>query len=87
MGFRFDNESGSPATDASVVSPNDSTDLTTYARMLYIGGAGSLKVTTVDGSTFTFPAITAGSLIPLRVRRVWLTPDSGTIATGIVALH
>jgi hypothetical protein len=87
MGLRFDVETDAPATSAAVVSPNDSTDLTTYARMLYVGGAGSLKVTTVDGDTFTFPAITAGSLIPLRVKRVWLTPDSGTIATGIIALH
>ena len=48
---------------------------------LYVGTAGTLKVTMLDGSVVSYAAIAAGRH-PLRVKRVWST---GTSATGIVA--
>lgn len=74
--------SGSSGT-AAAVTPNDSADLAYIARGLYVGGAGTLKVTLEDGTNLTFGAVTAGSLLPIRVSRVWST---GTSATNIVAL-
>lgn len=71
----------SPITGAAAVTPNDATDLLETTLSLYIGTAGTLKVTMVDGSVVTYAAITAGRH-PLRVKRVWAT---GTSATNIVA--
>lgn len=71
----------SPVTGAAAVTPNDATDLSEVTLSLYVGTAGTLKVTMNDGSVVTYPAIAAGRH-HLRVKRVWAT---GTSATGIVA--
>ena len=79
-------ESGldSPAKNAVAVTPNDSTDLTTAARALYIGGAGDVVVDMVGtGSTITFAGVPAGTILPIRAARVRST---STTATSIVAL-
>lgn len=73
----------SPAENAAAVTPNDSADLATVARALWIGGAGDVSVITVGGDTVTLAGATAGSIIPARVSRVRST---GTTATSIVAL-
>lgn len=70
----------SPVTGAFAITPNDATDLAEPTLSLYIGTAGTLKVTMLDGSVVTYPALAAGRH-PLRVSRVWAT---GTTATGIV---
>lgn len=72
---------GSPVTGAYAVTPDDSNDLTEVTLSLYIGTAGTLKVTMMDGSVVSYAAIAAGRH-PLRVKRVWAT---GTSAAGIVA--
>lgn len=71
----------SPVTGAYAVTPDDSNDLSEMTLSLYIGTAGTLKVTMLDGSVVSYAAIAAGRH-PLRVKRVWAT---GTSATGIVA--
>lgn len=73
-----------PYERAVAVSPNDSTDLTDVASALYIGGSGNVKVDTVQGDTVTITGALVGTILPLRVRRVWST---GTTATNIVALR
>ncbi len=71
----------SPITGAASVTPNDSADLAETTISLYVGTAGTLKVSFEDGSTVTYPAIAAGRH-HLRVKRVWAT---GTSATNLVA--
>tara|TARA_R110002051_G_scaffold292442_1_gene357226 strand:+ start:17 stop:490 length:474 start_codon:yes stop_codon:yes gene_type:complete len=51
--------------------------------VLYVGGAGDLKVSTVGGDEVTFTGLVAGQFIPVNVLRVWAT---GTSATFIIAL-
>ena len=51
--------------------------------VLYVGGAGDLKVSTVGGDEVTFTGLVAGQFIPVNVLRVWAT---GTTATFIIAL-
>lgn len=72
----------SPAANAASVTPNDSIDLSTSSRSLWIGGEGNLSVVMVGGQTVTFTALTVG-WHPLRVARVLST---GTTATNIVAV-
>jgi hypothetical protein len=73
----------SPYTHAAAVTPHNTDELTHVSRALYVGTAGTLKVTTVSGEEVSFGAVTAGSLIPVRVKIVWAT---GTSASNIVSL-
>lgn len=73
----------SPASDGAAVTPNDNADLVTSSRYVFVGGAGALKVDLVSGNTLTLTGITAGTVLPLRVRRVYAT---GTTATNIAVL-
>lgn len=72
-----------PATDAAVVTPNDSTDLSCPTRALWVGGAGNLAVNMYGGQTITLNGVPAGTLLPVTVTRVRAT---NTTATNIVAL-
>jgi len=72
-----------PGYDAAAITPSD-TDPTGNVRALYVGGAGDLKVQTIAGNDVTFADIVAGSIIPIRCKRVYST---GTSATNIVAFY
>lgn len=69
---------------ALLVVPADGADQqpTFTPKALYVGVAGTLKVTTSQGDVIAFPAVNAG-LLELQVDRVWST---GTSATGLVLL-
>lgn len=75
---------------AAAVTPSDSSDIPSITGgtsnngcVLYIGGAGNLRVTTVGGDDVSFSGVLAGSFLPVQVIKVWST---GTSATSIVAL-
>lgn len=68
---------------AAAVTPNDGVDLADFAKELYVSGTGDVAVITVGGDTVTFTAVPAGTVLPIRVRRVLST---GTTATNIVAM-
>jgi len=76
---------GAPARRAEAVTPSDSTDLNAYAKALYIGGAGDLRLIPVgadDAEIVTLKAHPIG-YVAIQTRRVLAT---GTTATFIVAL-
>lgn len=73
-----------PALNAAAVTPHNTTELSVYARGLYVGGAGNVKLTTSEGSVVTFTAVPAGTILPCSAKLVWST---GTTATSIVALY
>lgn len=60
-----------------------------YARnsnqgcVLYVGGAGDLKVTTASRQTVLFKAVPVGTFIPINVVKVF---DTDTTATFLLAL-
>ena len=74
-----------PADGAFAITPHASTELTIYAKALYIGGAGSVVVVPKrgDGTEVTFAAVPAGTILPIQVRRV----DDSSTATNIVGLY
>ena len=77
-------DASGPARRAAMVTPSDTVDLTAYAKALYVGAAGNVRVLTVggeDGDAVTFANHPVGWL-PVQVRRVMAT---GTTATQIVA--
>lgn len=65
------------------VTPSDSADLTVFARALYIGVGGNIKLTPVRGGAVTFTYVSGGSILPVATQRVWSTD---TTASGIIAL-
>lgn len=71
------------ATGGAAVVPSDSNVLAFNA--LYVGGAGDVSIDfTEGGSAVVFPAVLAGSILPLRGTRVNAT---GTTATNMVWLN
>lgn len=73
-----------PASNAFAVTPADGSDLAHAARALFVGGAGDIKVDTLGGDTVTFTGVVAGSILPVRILKVYST---GTTATNIVAVY
>jgi hypothetical protein len=75
----------SPASQAVAISPNDTNDLETPTRGLYVGAGGDVRVTLVgDTNPVTFAGLAGGVAHPIRAKRVWAT---GTTATGIIGLN
>lgn len=68
--------------DAAAVTPSDSVNLA-QPSVIYVGGSGNVKVTTAQGTAVTFNAVSAGTVIPVQVLRVWST---GTTATSMLAI-
>jgi hypothetical protein len=70
-------------TEALAVTKSDSTKVSFFG--LYVGGTGDVTVKTSKqgpgGATVTFPAVPAGSILPICVCMVMST---GTTATNIV---
>ncbi|WP_342045905.1 spike base protein, RCAP_Rcc01079 family [Bacillus sp. OTU530] len=76
---------GSNATDAAAVTPNDAADLAKIpTKGIYIGVTGDVKVTLSSGNTVTFTALASGTIHPIAVKRVWAI---GTTATNILAVY
>lgn len=73
----------SPAVGAVAIIPSDSVDIA-VARGIYVGGAGNIVVTLLDGTTATFIAPIVGSILDISARRVLAT---GTTATNLLALY
>ena len=71
-----------PAIGGGAVTPSDTSDLAIASKRLWIGGAGAVKVNTVDGSTIVYTGVPAGVYLQIRATRVYAT---GTTATSIVA--
>ena len=81
---RFQDTAESPARSYGSLTPSDTVDLTNLTKALYVGGAGNLVAVSISGEVVTFTAVPAGTVLPIRVKRVNAT---GTTATAIVALY
>lgn len=87
MQDRYDGYSGSlegPAADGFAIVPNDGTDLSEVTRALYVGVGGTLAITLKSGVELALQGIAAGTLLPLRVRRVKATGTSASAIVGLV---
>lgn len=71
-----------PAMGAFEITPADE-DLAEMAYGVYIGGLGDLAMTMADDSQVVFVGVSAGSILPIVVKRV----ASATTATSIVGLR
>jgi hypothetical protein len=70
----------SSANDGAAVTPSDSTVVAFDA--VYVGGTGNLVLKTPSGTTLTFNAVPAGTIIPQRCNRV-MAATTATLLTGM----
>ena len=63
--------------DAVAVTPSDVT--TFESSMLYVGSTGDVKVTTAQGTDVTFTAVPAGTVLPVRIKKVFATGTTALI--------
>ena len=68
---------------AETASQSDTVNLASPS-VIYVGGAGTVKVTTAQGDTATFVGLGAGQIIPVQVIRVW---SSVTTATSLLRIY
>lgn len=68
---------------ATTITTSDTTNLPTPS-VIYVGGAGAVKVTTAQGDDVTFSGLQAGTVIPVQVIRVW---TSGLTATNLLRIY
>jgi hypothetical protein len=74
---------GEPAIGGEAVSTSDVNFLTTATRGLWVGGAGNVKVLMLGGDIVTFQGVAAGTLLPIRVTRVYSTDTTATLMVGL----
>lgn len=72
-----------PASTAFTITPDDVTDLPEITRSVFVGSAGNVSVVMHSGAQLTFQGLAAGTILPIRIRRLRAT---GTTATAIVGL-
>ncbi len=68
---------------AVAITPSD-TVLLASPSVVYVGVAGTVKVTTAQGDDTTFVGLAAGSVIPVQVIKVFST---ATTATSLVRIY
>jgi hypothetical protein len=85
MEFKDDFGRNSWSAAASfAITKHDTTDFAFYVRGIYVGGAGDVVVVNPDGSTCTFVGVPAGTILPVKARRV---NSTSTTATSMVGLY
>lgn len=72
-----------PARKGFAITPHNTNPLAVTPRAIYVGGAGNIVITGLDGADFTLVAVPAGSIIPVMPLAVKAT---GTTATNLVGL-
>lgn len=72
------------AAGSFAITKSDATDFSYYVRGIYVGGAGDVVVVNPDGTTCTFTGVPAGTILPVKARRV---NSTNTTATNMVGLY
>lgn len=73
-----------PARRLVAVTPDDDNDLAEISRAISVGADGDLEVIAADDTAAVVVAVKAGTLYPLRAKRVL---SGSTTATGVVAWY
>ena len=68
---------------ATAITPSDTNNLDSPS-VVYVGVAGTVKVTTAQGDETTFVGLLGGTVIPVQVIRVWAT---GLTASNLVRVY
>ena len=66
------------------ITPSDSANFETPCDAIYVGGAGNLVAVMGDGSTVTFTGALAGTILPIKCKRVNATSTTATALVGLL---
>ena len=72
-----------PGRNFAAITPHNSTDLSFATRGIYVGVAGDVVAVDFENNAVTFKNAAAGSIIPIRARRI---NSTNTTATNLVAV-
>ena len=72
-----------PAKSLRAVTPHDTNELEYVAKALFIGTGGTLSLISQEDTAAVSLTVVSGQIVPVRAKIVL---DTGTTATGIVAL-
>jgi hypothetical protein len=67
---------------AVAITPSNTVNLTNPS-VVYVGGAGNVRVLTAQGDDVTFVGVLAGSVVPVQAIRVFATSTTATSLVGI----
>ena len=87
MQDRYDGYANSlegPAGHGFAIVPHDTTELSEVTRAIYVGAGGALAVTLQSGAELVLQGVAAGTLLPLRARRIKATGTSASAIVGLV---
>ena len=73
------------ARRAEAVSFSDSAVIEN-TRAVYVGSAGDVKVSMVEGGDVVFAGVNAGTILPIQATKVWSTGTTATAGT-VLALY
>lgn len=71
------------ARRAAAITPSDANNIEN-TRAIFVGGAGNVRATLVEGGDVVFSGLAAGTVLPIQATRVWAT---NTTATLLIALY
>ena len=73
-----------PFTHAFAIVPDNTVNLPSAVRQIYVGAAGTLRIDTLQGETVDFAGMLAGTLYDIQAKKVWST---GTSASSLVGIY
>lgn len=80
---RSGGRSSSPAEGGYAITKHDTNVLEPPIRAIWVGGTGNIKVRMFDGSEVTIEDIPAGTLLPIRIDKVFSTDTTATKLVGL----
>lgn len=74
----------SPGLNHFAITPHDSTSEAVNFRAVWVGVAGNVVIVSESGTAVTYVGAAAGSIIPMRGKRV---NSTSTTATNLVGMY
>lgn len=75
----------SPGESGFAITPDDDNDLSQITRGIYVGGTGDISLILKDDATaVTLHRVVAGTVLPLRARRIRSTDTTATNLVGLL---
>lgn len=74
----------SSASNAFIITPNDSSDLAHTTRGVYVTESGNMKATFTDSGTVVISGLLAGIVYPFNIKKVF---ETETTVVGIIGLY
>lgn len=75
-----------PSPKWQLYTASDSTNFTSASRSIYVKTAGDIALVDMDGTAVIWPSVPAGTILPVRAKRINATSTTNTGAGEFVVL-